>query len=426
MNPATSPNEFVATIGLDWADEKHDIWLCPKEGQPEHQIIEQTPEAVHAWVGKLRERFASGQIAIAIETTRGAIIYALQAYDFVVFYPVNPKALASYREAFKVSGAKDDRTDAQLAEELVRCHREHLRPLQPQDAGTRTLLGLTEKRRRLVDTRTTVVNQCHAELKNYYPLSRQILGDLNTILAADFLLKWPDLEALQKAGVAKMRAFFYAHNSRSADLMQKRESALEKARPLTEDPAIITPARLIVHALAAVIKSLNQAIEKMDRACAQLMDEHPDGAIFRSFPAAGPALAPRLLVAFGTDRGRFASAAEVAQCHGIAPVKRASGKTEVTAMRHRCPQFARQSFHEHAACVVKNEPWAREYYQQQRARGKRHHAAVRAAAYKLIRVYFHCWKHRVTYDTQTYLAGLKKHGSPLLALLNAPKEQATP
>jgi transposase len=423
MNSSSNTNEFVATIGLDWADEKHDLWLCPHGGKAEHHILQQSAQAIHEWVAQLRQRFPDGRIAVAIETTRGAIIYALMAYDWIVFYPINPKGLASYRESFKVSGAKDDRTDAQLAEELVRCHRDRLRPLQPQDQLTRTLMGLTEKRRQLVDGRTAAVNQCQAQLKCYYPLANQLLDNLATALAADFLLKWPDLAALKKAGTAKLRNFFYGHNSRSEELMKRRLDALQQARALTEDPAIITPARMLVEALATVIKSLTQAVHQMDQAIAKLMAEHPDGALFESFPGAGPALAPRLLVAFGSDRKRFTTAVEVAQFYGVAPVKRASGKSQVIAMRFRCPKFARQSFHEHAACVVKCEPWAREYYQQLRGRGKSHHAAVRSTAFKLIRIYFRCWKNSIPYNSNIYTRALERHGSPLAKLLAAQEDK---
>jgi len=417
MNPSTTANDIVATIGLDWADEKHDLCIRPQQGKPEHQTIEQTPEAVHEWIAKLRQRWPVGKIALAVETSRGAIICALMAYDFFLIYPINPKALSKYREAFYVSGAKDDPTDAALIEDMLRNHRERLRLLVPQDPNTRTLLGLCEKRRQLVDGRTAAVNCSHAELKCYYPLARELLKDLTTTLAADFLLKWPDLASLKKAGPAQMRKFFYAHNCRSEDRLKERTALLEKARPLTEDPAILTPARLMVQAMALTIKNLNQAIEKMDRHIEGLMEAHPDAFIFKSFPAAGPVLAPRLLVAFGTDRDRFASALEVAQFYGIAPVRRASGKSHVIAMRYRCPKFARQSFHEQAGCAIKVEPWARQYYDQQRARGNKHQAAVRATAFKLIRIYYRCWKTRTTYDSNTYLAALKKHGSPLAGLV---------
>jgi hypothetical protein len=86
-------------------------------------------------------------------------------------------------------------------------------------------------------------------------------------------------------------------------------------------------------------------------------------------------------------------------------------------MRYRCAKFVRQTFHEHAACVVKKEPWARAYYQMLRTRGKGHHTAIRATAFKLIRIYFRCWKNRTTYDANAYLAALKKQGSPLSGTL---------
>src|SRR6266699_2433493 len=101
--------KFAATIGLDWADQKHDLWIQPADGsKAEHRQLEHTPEALHEWVAKLRERFGNRPVAIGIETCRGAVISALMAYDFIVFFPINPKALKDYRAAFAVSGAKTD------------------------------------------------------------------------------------------------------------------------------------------------------------------------------------------------------------------------------------------------------------------------------------------------------------------------------
>lgn len=194
-------SDFAATIGLDWADQKHDLWLRPADGsKAEHIQLEQTPEALHEWAAKMRQRFANRRIAIAVETSRGPIISALMAYDFIVLVPVNPKALKSFREAFAVSGAKDDRTDAQLLEQMLRLHPEKLRALEPDTELTRRLAGLTENRRRLVDERTRLINQLHAALKTYYPLAEQLLqGQMNSPMAAEFLLRWPQLEALQRA-----------------------------------------------------------------------------------------------------------------------------------------------------------------------------------------------------------------------------------
>ena len=59
----------------------------------------------------------------------------------------------------------------------------------------------------------------------------------------------------------------------------------------------------------------------------------------------------------------------------------------------------------------------RAYYQQQRGRGKDHHAAVRALAFKWIRILYRCWQDRVAYDENKYLAALARRGSPLSFVL---------
>lgn len=418
MNQNRIATSFAATIGLDWADKKHDLWIQARTGgKPEHQIVDQTPEALHEWVATLRQRFANERVALAIETSRGAVISALGAYDFIVLFPINPSMLCSYRQAFCVSGAKDDRTDAMLLEEYVRLHAAKLRPLEPDTELTRKLAALVENRRALVDERTRLVNQCHSLLKTYYPLMEGLFEDLTTALAAQFLLQWPDLAALKKAGPARLRKFFYGHHCRSDQALEQRLQAIEKARPLTNDPALIEPAVLKARALAGMLKVLHQSLAEIEILIEQTTDAHPDAALFRSFPAAGPAMAPRLLVAFGTNRDRFESSLEVQQLYGIAPVKKQSGQSQVIHMRYRCPKFGRQTFHENASHVVRKEGWAKTYYEQQRARKKGHHAAVRSVAFKLIRIYFSCWKHKQCYDASLYENALKKHGSPLANLL---------
>jgi len=419
---ATALLEFAATVGLDWADKKHDVWLRPADGsKAQHLRLEQTPEALHEWVAKMRERFGGGKIAMAIETSRGPIISALMAYDFIVLFPINPKAMKDYRAAFSVSGAKDDRTDAQLLEEFVRLHRDRLKAWQPDTELTRKLGGLVLNRRHLVDQRTRLVNQLHSTLKTYYPLAEVLLGkQMNLPMAAEFLVRWPDLESLQKTSSKSLRSFFFKHNCRSTVTIQERWEAIKVAKALTTDPAIIDPARLLVLALAGMLRPLHKSIAQFDSEIEQAMDQHPDAVIFRSFPGAGPALDPRLLVAFGTDRERFASAQEVAQFYGVAPVVVQSGNSKTIHMRYRCPKFGRQTFHENAACARFPQAWAGVYYDQHRKRNEdKHHEACRALAYKLIRIQFACWKHRTPYDPNRYLKALQKHASPLHGQLQA-------
>lgn len=414
-------SEFKATLGLDWADRKHDLWIRPAGGgKPQHRCVEHSAEALHEWVAQLRARFPEGRVALGIETSRGPVISALLAYDFIVIFPINPKALKNYRDSFGVSGAKSDGADARLIEEYVRLHGEKLKALQPDDTLTRQIGGWSEVRRQLVDERTALVNQAQARLKTYFPLALELLGgQFNTVMAAEFLTLWPDLESLQAADQEKVRSFFYKHNSRSKKKMEERLLAIKDARVLTQDAAIIEPGRDLVRALAGLLKSLHQSVQQLEEKIKRAMDEHPDANIFRSFPGAGPNLAPRLLAAFGTQRDRFQSAEEVAQFYGIAPVVIQSGHSRVTRLRRRCPKFGRQTFHENAACAAKSaksQEWAPSYYQACRERHEdKHHHACRSLAFKLIRIYFACWKNRTEYRQQTYLQALEKNGSPYQA-----------
>jgi hypothetical protein len=286
MNPDLN---FAATIGLDWADQKHDLGLRPTDGaQPDPLQLEQTPEALHAGVAKRGERFGHRPIAIAVETSRGPVISALMAYDLIVLFPVNPKSLKSYRDAFAVSGAKDDRTDAQWREELVRLHRDKLRALAPDTELTRKLGGLVENRRPLVDERTRLVNQIHATLTTCDPLAETLLeGRMNTPMAVDFLVRWPELAALQKAKPEQSRSFFYQHNSRSAPKTEERLVAISNAQALTTDPALIVPARHRILALAGMLRPLHQGVARLEAALQQARDNIRTPPFFGASPARG-------------------------------------------------------------------------------------------------------------------------------------------
>ena len=421
----TSTTEWAATIGLDWADKKHDLWIrLAGQSKGQHMQLKQTPEALHEWVAKLREQVGNGRVAIAIETSRGPVISALTAYDFIVIFPVNPKALKDYRAAFCVSGAKDDRTDALLLEDFVRLHGDQLKALEPDTELTRKLGGLVENRRRLIGERTRLVNQLHCTLKTYFPLAEELLGkQMNTVMAAEFLVRWPRLENLKKESSKNLRAFFYQHNCRKTELIDERLKIIQNAKALTSDAAIIEPACQLVLGLAGMLKPLHSAIQRLDDAIKAAMDQHPEAPIFRSFPSAGAALAPRILVAFGTDRQRFESADEVAQFYGIAPVVKQSGNSKTVHMRYRCPKFGRQSFHENAACAAKSERWAKCYYERHKEKhDDKHHRACRALAYKLIRIYFACWRDRKIYQSEQYLQALQTSGSPLHKALQSSQQ----
>jgi len=413
--------EFAAFVGIDWADAKHDICLQAATGEErEWTVVPHRPAAIDAWASALRQRFAGGPVAVCLELAKGPLVYALQKYDFLVLFPVHPATLAKYRQAFTPSHAKADPTDAELALELLRRYRAKLKPLTPQSGPMRMLLRLVEQRRRLVGDQNRVSSRLIDALKQYFP---DVLGwfqDRDTLLFCDFLSRWPTLKQLKRARRATLLSFFHDHHVRSQARIDERLHAIKNATPLTDDPAVIRPNQLLVLALVEQLRATLDAIDSFDAEIATVSQTLPDYTLFSALPGAGATLAPRLLVAFGEQRERYRSAAEVQRYAGIAPVTESSGKKHWVHWRLQCPTFLRQTFVEWAGATIPRSFWAAAYYRQQRDKGSSHQAAVRALAFKWIRILYRCWQTRTPYDESTYLNALKRRGSPLLTSIAAP------
>jgi transposase len=280
-------------------------------------------------------------VAVCLERNKGPLVYALRQYAFLVLFPVNPLTLAKYREAFTPSHAKDDPTDAELPLELLLTHRDKLKPLKPQSPAMRALQQLVDHRRRLVGDHVRLTNRLTSALKHDFPHVLHWLHDKDTTICCDFLTPWPTLKAAQLARRSTLERCFRTHHGRDADVIDQRIQAIKRAIPLTTDEGVIAPHALLVQALVSPLRVTLQAIEDFDNAIAQRAQRHPDFPLFAALPGAGAVLAPRLLVAFGEQRERYASADALQQDAGIAPVTERSGNKTWVHGRWQCPTFLR-------------------------------------------------------------------------------------
>jgi transposase len=319
---------------------------------------------------------------------------------------------AKMREALYPSGAKDDPRDADLLLDILRQHRDKLHRLSPDDEVTRRVQNLVEERRKLTAEKTAQSNRLTSYLKIYFPQMVEWFEKLDMPLVCDLLERWPTLEELQTVSTEELRTFFRQHHCHRG-LRERRILAIGGAIPAGGDRSVIEAKSTVVKVIVQLIRSLLQGIAELDRKIEESAAEHPDFFIFESLPGAGAVMAPRLLAAFGSQRDRYSCADELQTYSGIAPVTERSGKRKWVHFRWACPKFLRQSFHEWAGHSIAQSAWARAYYQQQRDRGSDHHAAVRSLAFKWIRIVFRCWKDRVAYDENKYLAALAKRGSQL-------------
>jgi len=412
---------YAAYLAFDWSHESQRFAFraadCEeiKEGD-----LANRPEEMYEWFSELRKRFPEGKIAVVLEQGRGALLNFLAGLDYVVIFAVNPKAVARYREAFQVSGCKDDPTDTLLMLDFLYKHHQQLRPLELEEESVEALRMLVEARRGLVDQRTKLVQKLNENLKAYYPQAIDWVGELTSLQACDFLNRWSNLLILKRAKPYQIRTFYHRHRCRVK--VEERITQIGESRPLTHSQAVLTSCSCVTKGLANLIKQLTLSISDIDKEIRQAYRQFPERHLYNSLPGAGEVLEPRLAAFLGTDRQRFNSAVEVQNASGISPITKQSGATKVVLHRYACSKFDKQTFHEFAGCSISWCNWARaEYRYLREERGKNHHSAVRALAYKWIRILFRCWKGGVPYEEEIYLKALRRRNSPVLKFLNDKK-----
>jgi transposase len=395
--------DFAAFVAIDWADTEH-VWSMQArlDQRRETGRIHHSPESVDVWITSLLMRFNNQPIAVALEQSRGALVFMLSKYAQLHLYPIHPRAAAQFRSALFPSGAKDDPTDADLLLEMLLQHRRHLRRLDPDTEQTRTLQMLVEDRRMFVNENTRQSNRLTCRLKLYFPQILTWFDEVDSPLVGAFLQRWPTLETAQRARPETLRKFFHNHNCRSDERIELRLQQIRNAVPATCDPAVIRSGIAAVVVLVQLIETLRNGVTSLDKEIEAISRTHPDFAIFESLPGAGKVMVPRLIAAIGSRRDRFVSASELQSYSGIAPVMQRSGKSQWVHFRWACPTFVRQTFHEWAGHSIASSEWARACYKQQRERGKGHHAAVRALAFKWIRIIFRCWQDGQPYQPDRY------------------------
>lgn len=410
---------WTACVGLDWGEREH-AYAAEADGTRVRGSFAASSEGVHDWVGELRKRHPSGMIAIIVEQSRGSLIYALMAYEFLEIVPVNPRASKAYRTSRRLSGASSDPLDADLLCDFGLKHAGDLQVWRPDDPVTRHLRFLVEARRGFVDQRTALTHQLRAALKLYFPQALEWFGGETSAVLRAFLPRWLTLDELCRATPDDLLEAFRSARCRKLQArVENLMAALTTAVPMTTDRATIEASALQVKSLLSLIEPLAQAIAEYDRTIADVWATHPDRDLFDALPGAGPVLAPRLGVAFGTDRSRYQEAAEM-QCYsGIAPVREQSGKQAWVHARWCCPKFLKQTFHEFAQSSIPKSPWAKAVYQAQRERGAGHHAAIRALAFRWIRILFAVWHQRSMFDEAAHIKRLTDQASPIVQRLAA-------
>jgi transposase len=411
--PAERSTAMKLSIGIDWSDQSHA--LCVRELDTRRILAEFVIEHSVTGMAQLetvREVLGSPaeECAVAIETNQGIVVNYLLGAGYRV-HPIPPAAVIPYRDRRRRTGAKSDQDDARLLADILCQDRDLHPPLANDSPLARELQATYRGREQLVRHRTQVINQAKQNLKTYFPHAVGLFSSLDTQIARAFLKTYPTHEAAEQASDAELRAFFQAQHYTRPNLIPDKIAQLRT--PCIPVPAWqVRAGQLLTAALLEQLEALSQCIQLHEQCLEQLLEQHPDAALFRSLPRVGPVLAAGFIGELGDCREKFVDASALQALAGTAPVTIQSGPTQKARFRFACnkplryvlQQFARQSAHPNGSV------WARGYVSNQLERGHSKSRAYRALANRWLVIIFRMWQDHSLYNEDYHLRNIAQRG----------------
>src|SRR5882724_10583300 len=184
--------------GIGWAEDHHDIALADRDGQLlARRRISDDAAGLAQLLVLLAEHGDSPDdpVPVAIETPRGLLVACLRATGRAV-YPVNPMAVARYRDRHSVAGKKSDHGDAVVLANVLRTDLHAHRQLPADSELAQAIAVLARAQQDTVWDRTTAHNRLRSCLREYYP------AFLAAYASADGGIMRPDARAVLAAAPA--------------------------------------------------------------------------------------------------------------------------------------------------------------------------------------------------------------------------------
>lgn len=392
-------------VGDDWAEDHHDVEVQDENGRRLGRA--RLPEGM-AGVARLHELIAGftdpdcgpEQVLVGIETDRGPWVAALAAAGYRVF-AVNPRQVARYRERHGSSGAKSDAGDAHVLADMVRTDAHQLRPIAGDTAAAEGIKLVARAHQTLIWDRHRHMLRLRSALREYFPAALVAFDDLTAPDALELLAVAPDPDRAARLSRSRIGGALKRARRREVQTRAERIQTELRAAQLTQPAELVAAYAATTSALVAVITALNTQVTALQGQVEVCFGRHPDAEIYRSQPGVGDILGARVLGEFGDDPHRYQGARARKNYAGSAPITRASGKKTVVLARFVRNQRLAAPLQWQAFCALRASPGARAYYDQLRARGAGHQAALRQLSNRLVGILHGCLKTRTLYDEHT-------------------------
>jgi transposase len=391
--------------GIDWAEDHHDIAIVDRDGR---LLARRRIGDDAAGLAQLLDLLAGhgdsaeDPIPVAIETPRGLLTACLRATGRKV-YPINPMAVARYRDRHSVAGRKSDHGDAVVLANILRTDAHTHRPLPADTELAQAVAVLARAQQDAVWARTAAHNKLRSHLREYYPgfLSAfaDTRGGITRPEARAILAAAPTPAAAATLTLAQLRALLKrAGRSRGIDAWAARLRDAFRAEQMRQLPLVEEAMGRQALALLRQLDAACAAADDLERAVIESFNQHPDAGIVTSFPGLGPLTGARVLAEIGDDRSRFADAKGLKAYAGAAPITRASGKHRSVTRRLVKNNRLAAAGYTWAFSALTASPGAKAHYDKRKTKGDRHAAAQRNLFARLLGCLHYCLATGQPYD----------------------------
>jgi transposase len=392
-------------VGDDWAETHHDVELMDAAGRrlAKARLSEGVVgmARLHAMIGEqLGEDTDEAQVVVGIETDRGPWIQALIAAGYTVF-AINPLQVARYRERHSVSGAKSDAADAHTLADMVRTDSHQLRPVAGDTAAAQAVKVVARAHKTLIWERTRHTQRLRHALRDYFPAALEAFDDLDAADALELLARAPDPASAAKLTITAITAALTRARRRNIADKAARIQAVLRAEQLSQPEVLTAAYAATTRAAVAVLRTLDEQVKVLQGQVDAHFGQHPDAEIICSQPGLGPVLGARVLAEFGDDPDRYTNAKSRKNYAGTSPITRASGKKKIVTARYVHNDRLIDALMTQAFSALNASPGARAYYDQLKAGGAEHNAALRQLANRLVGILHGCLKTRTLYNEAT-------------------------
>jgi transposase len=404
--------------GIDWAEDHHDIALVDRDGNLlARRRVSDDAAGLAMLLALLADHgdTAGNPVPAAIETPRGLLVACLRATGRQV-YPVNPKAVARYRDRHSIAGKKSDHGDAVVLANVLRTDMHAHRPLPADSELAQAIAVLARAQQDAVWDRTAAHNKLRSHLREYYPAFLAAFADARggilRLEARTILAAAPTPADAAKLTLTQLRALLKrAGRSRGLDTEATRLRDAFRTGQMRQLPLVEAAMGRQALALLGQLNAACAAAEDLEHAAAESFNLHPDAGIITSFPGLGPLTGARVLAEIGDDRSRFQDAKGLKAYAGAAPITRASGKTKSVTRRHIKNNRLNAAGYTWAFSALTASPGARAHYDRRRDDGDRHAAAQRNLFGRLLGCLHHCLTTGQHYDETTAFPATKEKPS---------------